>query len=291
MREHYMWTLLRTAIPLGERTAIMGILNVTPDSFFDGGQYFDREKANERGRQIEEEGADIIDIGGESTRPGGGAVSEEEETRRVLPVIEALARTVRIPISVDTYRSGVARRALEAGAQIVNDISGFRFDDGMREVVQEARAGVVLMHSRGSRDSLHQQPRMENAFRQVTEDLAHSVENARAAGIPMHSIAIDPGIGFGKAADESLQVLKSLSGFSKLGYPLLVGTSRKSFIRSMTSESLEARSWGTAATIVASIMNGAHLVRVHDVRQARALADVTDTILGKKPEARSQKPE
>jgi len=169
-------------IALGERTAIMGILNVTPDSFSDAGQFFDREQATAHGRELEREGADILDVGGESTRPGSAAVSEEEENHRVLPVIEALARSVRIPISVDTYRAGVARRALEAGAQIVNDISGFRFDEGMGRVAGEAHAGVVLMHSRGSRDMLHKQSRMENAIGQIAEDLSRSVQIACSAG-------------------------------------------------------------------------------------------------------------
>jgi len=272
----------------------MAILNVTPDSFSDGGVYFDREKAIARGRELEQEGADIIDIGGESSRPGSEAVSEEEELRRVMPVLEPLASSVRIPISIDTWRSAVAQQAIDAGAQIVNDISGFRFDDGMPRIVGAGHAAVVLMHSRGSRETLHLQSRMDDPIGEVTAGLSDSVQKARASGIPNDAIAIDPGIGFGKAADESLQVLKRLNEFSKLGYPILVGTSRKSFIRLIRHERSEckpdsaqpsrldtedARTWGTAATIVASIMNGAHIVRVHDVGQARVLADVTDRIV------------
>ena len=273
MREQFTWNLPRKAIPLGERTAVMGILNVTPDSFSDGGMYFDRQAAIARAKQIEEEGADIIDVGGESTRPGSEEISEEEELRRVLPVIEALASVVKIPISIDTYRSSVARRAIEAGAQIVNDT-------GIARVVNDGRAGVVLMHSRGRRDSLHTQSRMADPIHEVAEGLSASVDAARRAGISSNAIVIDPGIGFGKAADESLRVLKSLNQFSKLGYPLLVGTSRKSFIRRLTAEaSAEAINWGTAATIVAAIMGGAHIVRVHDVRQSRALANMTDRII------------
>jgi dihydropteroate synthase len=257
----------------------MGILNVTPDSFSDGGRYFAHENAIARGKEIEQEGADIIDIGGESSRPGSQPVSEEEEMRRALPVIERLAGIVNIPISVDTYRAPVAKRAMEAGAQMLNDISAFRFDDNMPRVVAETRAGVVLMHSRGSRETLHTQGRMTDPVREVREDLVAAVEGARKAGVLSESIVIDPGIGFGKAADESVAVLKSLQVFSKLGYPLLVGTSRKSFIRRTTAENPEALDWGTAATIVAAIMNGAHIVRVHEVRQARVLADVTDCLL------------
>jgi dihydropteroate synthase len=257
----------------------MGILNVTPDSFSDGGQYFEREKAIARGKEIEQQGADIIDIGGESSRPGSQPVPEAEEIRRALPVIEALAAVLKIPISIDTYRAAVAKRAIQAGAQIVNDISAFRFDDGMPQVAAETRAGVVLMHSRGSRETLHTQSRMKDPIREVTASLALSAENARAAGIPFEAIVIDPGIGFGKAAVESVAVLKSLNVFSKIGYPILVGTSRKSFIRSITPDSPEARDWGTAATIVTAIMNGAHIVRAHDVRQARVLADITEQLM------------
>jgi dihydropteroate synthase len=279
MRNRYIWKLAGCLVPLGERTAIMGILNVTPDSFSDGGRYFDRDKALARGKEIEQEGADVIDIGGESSRPGSEAVPEDEEMRRVLPVIENLASAVRIPISVDTYRASVARRAIGAGAQIVNDISGFRFDGEMPRVIGETRAGAILMHSRGDRDRLHRQARMEDPLSEVAAGLKSSAQQAIAAGIPADAIVLDPGIGFGKAADESVAVLKNLSLFSRLRYPILVGTSRKSFIRTITSDSPEARSWGTAATVVAAIMNGAHIVRVHDVAQSRVLADVTDKIL------------
>jgi dihydropteroate synthase len=279
MRTAFKWNLCRASIYLGERTAIMGILNVTPDSFSDGGQYFEREKAIARGKEIEQQGADIIDIGGESSRPGSQTVPEDEEIRRALPVIEALAAVLKIPISIDTYRATVAKRAIQAGAQIVNDISAFRFDDGMPQVAAETGVGVVLMHSRGSRETLHTQSPMNDPVREVAESLAASAENARAAGIHSDAIVIDPGIGFGKAAVESLTVLKSLSVFSKIGYPILVGTSRKSFIRNFTSDHPEARNWGTAATIVTAIIYGAHIVRVHDIRQARALADIADRLV------------
>jgi len=279
MRNSYTWKLPRSSVRLGERTAVMGILNVTPDSFSDGGLYFEREKAITRGKELEQEGADIIDIGGESSRPGSQPIPEQEEIDRVLPVIQALAATIAIPISVDTYRSTVAERAIHAGAQIVNDISAFRFDDRMPMVVAGTQSGVVLMHSRGSRTTLHEQSRMQDPVDEVRQTLAASVENARAAGIATDAIVIDPGIGFGKAVEESVSILKSVDVFSKIGYPLMVGTSRKSFIRAIISESPEARSWGTAATVVAAILKGAHIVRVHDVRQTRALADMTDRII------------
>jgi dihydropteroate synthase len=206
MRREYVWKLARRTLPLGHRTAIMGILNVTPDSFSDGGLYFNHENATARGKQLEEEGADVIDIGGESTRPGSQPISEEEEMRRVIPVIESLLRVLSVPISIDTYRANIAMRALEAGAQIVNDISAFRFDANMPTVVKKAGAGIVLMHSRGSRETLHRQSPMENPIREVMEGLAASAGRARKVGVPVDAIVIDPGIGFGKTADESLRV-------------------------------------------------------------------------------------
>jgi len=278
-RNSHIWKLPRSFVDLGKRTAVMAILNVTPDSFSDGGKYYQHDTAIARGKEIEQEGADIIDIGGESSRPGSDPISEEEEIRRVLPVIDGLIGTVKIPISIDTYRSGVAERAIDAGAQIVNDISAFRFDEKMAEVAAKQQAGVVLMHSRGNRETLHKQTRMNDAIHEVTESLRISAENARAAGVSSDAIVIDPGIGFGKAAEESICVLKRLTVFSKLGYPLLVGTSRKSFIRLIT-EAPEARLWGTAASVVWAIANGAHIVRVHDVRQSRMLADTTDRLMG-----------
>jgi dihydropteroate synthase len=279
VRDEYTWTLPRTILQLGVRTAIMGILNVTPDSFSDGGKYLAPGLAIERGKIIEAEGADILDIGGESSRPGSVPVPADEEMRRVLPVVEALASRVKIPISVDTWRADVARRALDAGAQIVNDISAFRFDEGLAEVAASSQAGVVLMHSRGSREALHQQQPMADAIAEVSNSLAASVERACQAGVRKSAIVIDPGIGFGKTAAESLKVLKNLSAFSKLACPLLAGTSRKSFIRSITPDNPEARQAGTAITVVAAIMNGAHIVRVHDVGQMRLVADATDRIL------------
>jgi dihydropteroate synthase len=279
MRERYNWKLPQVTLPLGIRTAVMGILNVTPDSFSDGGQYFDSQTAIARGKELEQEGADIIDVGGQSTRPGSEPVTEAEETRRVMPVIDGLVRAVKVPISIDTYRAAVARHAVEAGAQIVNDISGFRFDDNMPQVVTDTRAGVVLMHSRGSREALHQQAPMEDPMLEVAQGLRATVDKAKTAGIYGDAIVVDPGIGFGKAAEESIRVLKNVSSFSKLGYPLLIGASRKSFMRSVITWSVEARDWANAATAVFAIVNGVHIIRVHDVRQARVIADVTDRLL------------
>ncbi len=279
MRESFNWTLPRTTVTLGERTVIMGILNVTPDSFSDGGKYAGLEMALARGKKMEQDGAGIIDVGGESTRPGSSEVPLEEEIRRVVPIIEGLAKSINIPISVDTYRSEVAARALDAGAQIVNDISGLRFDEKLAVTVKEREAAIVLMHSRGSRRELHTQAPMVRPVTEVLAGMSESIKRAREAGIGNSSIVIDPGIGFGKTAAESIAVLKNLSDFSELRYPLLVGTSRKSFIRTIIQDNIEARDWGTAATVAISILNGAHIVRVHDVSQMRAVADVTDRIL------------
>jgi len=282
MRAPYTWALPRASIALGSRTAIMGILNVTPDSFSDGGEYSDPAKAVTRALEIEAQGADILDVGGESSRPGSAPISEGEELRRVLPVVEALGGKLRIPISIDTYRSEIARRCLAAGAQVVNDISAFRFDPGMASVVREHTAGAVLMHSRGSREELHMQPPLAHGLEQVVEELGCALQSALSAGIARSAIVVDPGIGFGKRAEESVSVLRNLKAFSTLECAVLVGTSRKSFIRRVTRSESSAASnplWGTAATVAASVVGGAHIVRVHDVQEMRALLDVLDAII------------
>lgn len=279
MRESYLWSLPRTSLQLGIRTALMGILNITPDSFSDGGLYLNTDKAVEHGEELEQDGADILDIGGESTRPGSEPLGADEEIARILPVIERLANKIRIPISVDTYRASVAKRAIEAGAQIVNDISGFRFDPQLPELVRSTGAGVVLMHSRGSREEIHKQPATEDPVATVLEGLTASLEVARRAGVPACSIAVDPGIGFSKDSAISLKVLRNVSAFSTLQLPLLVGTSRKSSIRAIVGDTPEAKLMGTAATVALAIAAGVHVVRVHDVRAMRAVADMTDRIV------------
>ena len=281
MRTTYTWTLSRSQIELGRRTAVMGILNVTPDSFSDGGRYIDPKKAVARALELEASGADILDIGGESSRPGSVPISEEEELLRVIPVIDALSGRLKIPISVDTYRSEVAKRSLDSGAQIVNDISAFRFDPGMAAVIRNHAAGVVLMHSRGAREELHKQQPMTDAVKHVSEDLRRSVASALDAGIPKAAIVLDPGIGFGKRAEESLSVLRNLESLSPLECALLVGTSRKSFIRRIARIEPDApydAVWSTAATVASAVLQGAHIVRVHDVREMRTLVDVLDAI-------------
>jgi dihydropteroate synthase len=270
----------------------MGILNVTPDSFSDGGRFLDVNAAVARAEQIQEQGADVLDIGGESSRPGSVPISQEEDLRRVLPVIETLRGKLSIPISIDTYRARVAQIAIDAGAQIVNDISAFRFDPEMGRVVRKTRAGVVLMHSRGSREQLHRQPPMTEPALEVQRELEISTRVAEDAGIERSSIVVDPGIGFGKSAEESLIVLRNLPALSQLEYPLLIGTSRKSFLRRIVSNGptveAEDRLWGTAATTAHAILDGAHIVRVHDIAQMRIFVDTLDALAAPEaPQAKS----
>lgn len=264
-------------MPIGQRTLIMGILNVTPDSFSDGGQFFTLDHALAHAEQMISEGADIIDVGGESTRPGGGEpVSIEEEIKRVVPVIEALVSRTETPISVDTTKSEVARAALDAGAAIVNDISALRFDFYVADAVARAGAGLVLMHSRGTPATMHRLPPVADIMEEVTHSLRASVNMAERRGVKRESIVIDPGIGFGKSQEQNLELIAKLDQLiaAFLDYPLLIGTSRKSFIGriladdSGTPASADARLHGTMATITASILRGAHIVRVHDVKAA-----------------------
>jgi len=282
MRKTYTWSLPRTRVSLGNRTVVMGILNVTPDSFSDGGKYLDVNAALARALEIQDQGADVLDIGGESSRPGSVPVPEQEELRRILPVIETLSGKLSIPISVDTWRSQVARKAIDAGAQIVNDISAFRFDPEMAGVIRNANAGVILMHSRGSREELHNQPPMKDPAGEVLRELQASVHRATDAGIQRSAMVVDPGIGFGKSAEESLIVLRKLQALSQLEYPLLIGTSRKSFLRKIVSNGPMTdgndRLWGTAATIAYAILHGAHIVRVHDVAEIRPFVDTLDVM-------------
>ncbi len=267
------------ALPLGKKTLLMGVLNVTPDSFSDGGLFLDKEKALARGLEMVEEGADLIDVGGESTRPGTKPLGEEEELRRVLPVIESLARRIDVPISIDTYKSGVAGEAIQAGAEIINDISGLRFDPGLAEVAARHSAPLVLMHMRGTPETMQKDLHYESFFSEILLSLRASIEKAEAAGVETGQIVIDPGIGFGKSLEQNLLILKHLSEFRILGRPILLGTSRKSFIGKIldapdSSERLE----GTLASIAIGILNGAHIIRCHDVPQAKKAMAVADAI-------------
>src|SRR6476661_10885629 len=261
-------------MPIGERTLIMGILNVTPDSFSDGGQFVSVDAAVAHAEQMISEGADIIDVGGESTRPGGEPVSVEEEIERVVPVIEVLVRRFEVPISVDTTKSEVARAALDAGVAIVNDVSALRFDFYVADAVARAGAGLVLMHSRGTPATMHRLPPVADIMEEVVSSLRASIHMAERRGVKRESIVIDPGIGFGKSQEQNLELIARLdeliAAFSD--YPLLIGTSRKSFIgriladASGTPAPAEDRLHGSLATITAAILKGAHIVRVHDVK-------------------------
>lgn len=266
------WQTSRRQLPL-ERPLIMGILNVTPDSFSDGGYYATVERAVERALQLEAEGADLLDIGGESTRPGAPLITAEHELTRVLPVIEALAGRLSIPISVDTWKSNVAEACLAAGAEIINDISGLNFDPDLAAVVARHQAGLVVMHTRGTPQQMQQDTAYTDLLGEVAASLLQSAAAARSAGIPQTQICLDPGICFAKDLDGNLELLRRLPELAKLGYPLLVGTSRKSFIgRVLQREAAADRLFGTAATVAHAVTSGARIVRVHDVQAMRDVA-------------------
>jgi len=274
------WKISRRLLRYGERTLVMGVLNVTPDSFSDGGQFFSLAGALAHAEQMIDEGADIIDIGGESTRPGSNFVSEEEELCRVIPVIERLAN-LSAPISIDTTKPEVARIALQAGAEIVNDVSGLRFDPAIAKVAAEAKAGVVLMHSRGTPKDMQQLPPMKNALDEVIDGLRDSVALAERNGVARENIAIDPGIGFGKTVEQNLELIVGLDQLAHQfpDTPVLIGTSRKSFLgKLLNGAPAEERLHGTIATMVAAVLNGTHIVRVHDVKSAVEAIKVADAI-------------
>jgi dihydropteroate synthase len=276
------WQLARRTLIVGERTLVMGVLNVTPDSFSDGGQFQDVDAALSRAAEMVAEGADMIDVGGESTRPGGGAVlTVDEEMSRVIPVIERLAKQAQVPISVDTTKAVVARAALEAGAEIVNDISALRFDFHVADEVAAAGAGLVLMHSRGTPGTLHRLPPSPDIFGEMRASLRRSLSMALRCGVKREAIALDPGIGFGKTLEQNLALIARLDEFAEsfAGFPILVGTSRKSFIGHLLDDApADARLHGTMATVTAAVLRGAHIVRVHDVRAAVETVRVADAI-------------
>ena len=281
-----VWQIKNHTMPIDERTLIMGILNVTPDSFSDGGQFLSADQAVLRAEEMIVEGADIIDVGGESTRPGGEPVSVEEEIGRVVPVIEALSSGVSTPISVDTTKSEVARAALDAGAAIVNDISAPRFDFYVADAVARAGAGLVLMHSRGTPATMHRMPPVADVMEEVVSSLRASIHMAERRGVARESIVIDPGIGFGKTQEQNLELIARLDELIAAfpDYPLLIGTSRKSFIGriladdSGTPAPASDRLHGTMATITAAVLKGAHIVRVHDVKAAAETIRLSDSI-------------
>lgn len=265
---------------LGKRTLLMGVLNVTPDSFSDGGLYLEKEKAVAQGLRMAEEGADFIDIGGESTRPGSKPLELEEELRRIIPVIQSLTQKIDVPISIDTYKSSVARKAIEAGAEMINDISGLHFDPHLAQVAADERVPLVLMHIRGIPETMQKNVHYDSLFSEILRSLRDSVQKAESAGIDPHQIIIDPGIGFGKTVQDNLLIIKNLSEFRVLGKPILLGTSRKTFIGKILNAGVEGRFEGTLSTIAIAVLNGAHIVRCHDVLQSKKAIAIADAIRG-----------
>lgn len=278
---HMVLTFRQQQYDLSQRTLIMGALNVTPDSFSDGGLFFDLEKAVARGRQMAAEGADIIDIGGESTRPGAKPLDEEEELRRVIPLVRSLRQEVNIPISVDTRKSRVAEESLAAGADMINDISALRFDQRMVAVIKEAQVPVVLMHMRGDPETMQLNTHYDNLEEEIFSFLKERIRFAEDQGIPPEKIIIDPGLGFGKSLEQghNLLILKYLQRFRKLGKPVLIGPSRKAFIGRILNLPPGEREEGTMAAVAIAILNGANIVRVHEIARMRRVVKVADAIL------------
>jgi dihydropteroate synthase len=284
LRKAYAWRSRDWTLKLGERTLVMGILNVTPDSFSDKGQYFGPEVSVDRAWQIAEEGADILDIGGESTRPGSQAVSVDEELRRVIPVLEALAagKKYPIPISIDTTKVEVARASLECGAAIINDISSLQMSPGIGPEVAKSRAGLILMHMRGDPGNMQKIPPSKDILTDIDVWARDAVARAQNSGVNSDQIVLDPGIGFGKTAAQNMEIIRRLDRLTAAGFPILVGTSRKSFIGSILKKPASELVMGTGASVAVSIVCGAHIVRVHDIAANRQVADVTDAILSAK---------
>jgi dihydropteroate synthase len=283
-RRTFRLELPAATLTLGTRTLLMGVLNVTPDSFSDGGKFLDPQSAIEHALEMERAGADLLDIGGESTRPGSTGTAAEAELARILPVLEGLRGVLKIPIAVDTRKSQVAEAAISAGAQLINDISGLRFDPRIAEVAYRRGVPVILMHMRGEPATMQEGSFARDVMKDVAQGLRASIRKARAAGIRKSQIIIDPGIGFGKSFEQNYELLRKLPELAKLGYPLLVGTSRKGFLGATLARNgkpapPEERLWGTAATVTASILGGAHIVRVHDVAEMAQVARVADCLL------------
>lgn len=266
-------------LSLGTRTLVMGVLNVTPDSFADGGRWLDPIRAVDAVLAMEADGADLVDIGGESTRPGAAPLPVDEELGRVLPVLEGLAGRVRVPISIDTSKAAVARVALDHGAAIVNDVSGLRYDAALAGLIAARGVPLILMHNRGRSDDMYREAIYADVIGEVRRELAAGLDRAVAAGIARESILLDPGVGFAKRAEHSYAVLAQLGALSELGRPLLVGPSRKSFLTAALGDvPPDAREWGTAAAVTAAVLQGAHIVRVHGVREMVQVVRVADRL-------------
>jgi dihydropteroate synthase len=278
MRKTFNLKLGDKNLILGRRTVVAGVLNITPDSFSDGGQSYTTANAIERALEIEEQGAEILEIGGESTRPGAIPVPVEEELARILPVLQALQNRISIPISVDTYKNEVARQALNCGANIINDISALRFDEAIADTVAKTGAGLILMHMRGEPSTMQQIAPSENIFAEICADIEIAVAKAVSRGVQRQQIIFDPGIGFGKTFEQNLTILNHLERFAELNLPVMVGTSRKSFIGRITNRPANERIFGTAASVATAILRGAHMVRVHDVPEMMEVSRITDAI-------------
>jgi dihydropteroate synthase len=283
-RKHFRLKFPSRTLVLGERTLVMGVLNVTPDSFSDGGKFFSLTRAVEGALAMQRAGADILDIGAESTRPGSRGISAAEELGRLLPVLRALRGRLKIPISIDTRKASVAEIVLGAGAEMLNDISGLNSDPRLGEVAARRNVPLVLMHMRGDPHTMQKLPFAKDVVRDVVAGLRRSVANARRAGVRKSQIVLDPGIGFGKSFAQNYELLAELPALAKLGYPLVVGTSRKGFLGATLARNGKAvpsgeRIWGTAATVAGSIFNGAHIVRVHDVAEMAQVARVSDALV------------
>ncbi|MFL6414527.1 MAG: dihydropteroate synthase [Bryobacteraceae bacterium] len=275
MEKRYQWKLPNREMTLGERTQIMGILNVTPDSFSDGGDYLDPDRAFARALELEDEGADIIDIGAESTKPGSARISEAEELRRLVPVLKRLRGKLTVPISVDTYKSGVAEKAIEYGADIINDPSGILLDLQLPKVVTKHDAGLIINHMRGSPETWSQLPPLKNLMRSITIDLEAAIHRALQSRVQKHQLVIDPGLGFGKRREQNSEIIGQLGSLRSFDLPIAIGPSRKSFLRKEEGEDLE---FATAGAVAAAVLNGAHIVRVHNVKAMKAVVDVADAI-------------
>lgn len=270
----------RAPLRLGDRTLVMGIINVTPDSFADGGQRFDPDHAVADGLQMIEDGADILDVGGESTRPGAAPLAEAEELRRVLPVVERLAAEGRVPVSVDTYKAGVARAAVERGAVIVNDVGSLQYDDGLAAAVAETGAALILMHNRGRSREMYREALYRDVLEEITNELQSAIDGAVKAGVGRESIIVDPGLGFAKRAEHTFEALAGFGRLRALDRPILSGPSRKSFLNlALGQRDPGEREWGTAAAVAASVLLGAHIVRVHGVRQMVDVVRVSDRLV------------
>jgi dihydropteroate synthase len=274
-RKRYEWRLRGQSLQLGERTLIMGILNITPDSFSDGGKYAEPDRAFARAIELEEQGADIIDIGAESTRPGSQRVNEGEELRRLIPVLKRLKNQLSVPISVDTYKSAVAEKALEHGAAIINDPSGLTFDPGLAKTVAQNDAGLILNHMRGTPETWAKLAPIPDLIGTLVHDLEAAVNRARMSTVERPRIVIDPGLGFGKRKEQNAKLIAGLDKFNRLDLPIVIGPSRKAFLAQQTED--ETR-FASAAAVTAAILNGAHVVRVHDVREMRAAGAIADMV-------------